>query len=109
VLGGLVGLIFLDPAAETDTDAGIAALAQRLQGTGIDLSFLQEIKARIHSETSALLVLSSDADLDEVRPVIERGLIRGDVTLMHALLPGDAPGLLRTAVRELRGGQDGGG
>jgi uncharacterized membrane protein len=106
VLGGLVGLIFLDPAAGTDAGAGIAALAQRLRGTGVDLGFLEEIKARLHSETSALLVLSSDADLDEVRPVIERGLIRGDVTLMHALLPGDAPELLRAAVRELRGSDD---
>jgi uncharacterized membrane protein len=106
VLGGLVGLIFLDPAAGAGAGAGIAALAQRLRGTGVDLGFLEEIKARLHAETSALLVLSSDADLDEVRLVIERGLIRGDVTLMHALLPGDAPELLRTAVRELRGGAD---
>ncbi|WP_345526293.1 DUF1269 domain-containing protein [Nocardioides endophyticus] len=109
VLGGLVSLIFLDPAAETDVGAGIAALAQRLRGTGIDLDFLVEIKARIHSETSALLVLSSDADLDEVRPVIERGLVRGDVTLMHVLLPGDAPELLRATVRDLRGRHDGSG
>jgi uncharacterized membrane protein len=106
VLGGLVGLIFLDPAAGAGAGAGIAALAKRLRGTGVDLGFLEEIKARLHAETSALLVLSSDADLDEVRPVIERGLIRGDVTLMHALLPGDAPELLREAVRELRGGAD---
>jgi uncharacterized membrane protein len=105
VLGGLVSLIFLDPAG-TDAGAGIAALAQRLRGTGIDLGFLEEIRARVHAETSALLVLSSDADLDEVRPAIERGLVRGDVTLMHAMLPGDAPELLRTTVRELQSGAD---
>lgn len=106
VLGGLVSLIFLDPATGADAAAGIAALAQRLRGTGVDLDFLEEIKARLHAETSALLVLSSDADLDEVRPVIERGLVRGDVTLMHAMLPGDAPELLRTAVRELQSSAD---
>jgi len=108
VLGGLVDLVFLAPDAGTGVDArpGIAALAQRLRGTGIDLGFLEEIKARLHAETSALLVLSSDADLDEVRPIIERGLVRGDVTLMHAMLPGDAPELLRAAVRELQSGAD---
>ena len=107
VLGGLVSLIFLDPAGTgTGTGTGIAALAQRLRGTGIDLGFLEEIRARVHAETSALLVLSSDADLDEVRPAIERGLVRGDVTLMHAMLPGDAPELLRTTVRELQSGAD---
>jgi uncharacterized membrane protein len=98
VLGGLVDLVFLGP--------GVAALVTRLRGTGIDLGFLEELKARLHAETSALLVLSSDADLDVVRPAIERGLVRGDVTLMHALLPGDAPELLRAAVRELQGGHD---
>ncbi len=108
VLGGLIGLILLDPSVRTDGLAGIAQLAQRLRGTGIDLDFLEEIRSRIHAETSALLVLSGGADLDEVRPVIERGLIRGDVTLLHALLPGEAPELLRSAVRELQGGDDDG-
>jgi uncharacterized membrane protein len=106
VLGGLVGLIFIPPVPGTTTGGGIAALAQRLRGTGLDLSFLEELRAQLHAETSALLVLSSGADLDQVRPVIERGLLRGDVILMHALLPGDAPELLRAAVRELQPGRD---
>jgi len=107
VLGGLVGLILL-PEAESTSGTGIAALASRLRGTGIDRGFLQEITAQLHPETSALLVLSSDADLDEVRPVIERGLIRGDVVLMHVELPGDGPQLLRAAVGELQGREDAG-
>jgi uncharacterized membrane protein len=106
VLGGLVGLMFLAPAARVADRAGILALAQRLRGTGIDQPFLEEVKAQLRPETSALLVLSSDVDLDEVRPVIERGLARGDVVLMQALLPDDAPELLRTAVRELQGLSD---
>ena len=74
VLGGLVALLFLAPVTGMAADAGIASLARRLSGTGIDQTFLEEVKAQLHPETSALLVLSSDADLDEVRPVIERGL-----------------------------------
>ena len=102
VLGGLVDLIFLAPAAEAEAGPGVAALAQRLRGTGIDQTFLEEIKAQLRPETSALVVLSGHADLDEVRPVIERGLARGDVVLMHALLSDDAPEVLREAVHELQ-------
>lgn len=103
VLGGLVDLILLTPEAPVAAGAGLSPLAQRLSGTGIDQTFLENVKAQLRPETSALLVLSSDADLDEVRPVIERGLVRGDVVLMHAQLPDDAPELLRKAVRELQG------
>jgi hypothetical protein len=76
--------------------------AQRLRGTGIDQTFLEEIKAQPRPETSALVVLSDHADLDEVRPVIERGLARGDVVLMHALLSDKAPEVLSEAVHELQ-------
>ena len=66
--------------------------------------FLEKVRDRLRPETSALLVLSSDPDLEQVRPVIERGLARGDVILMHARLPDDALGVLEQAVRDLRGG-----
>jgi uncharacterized membrane protein len=101
VLGGLVGLIFLAPETGA-AGAGLAALAHRLRGTGIDQKFLEEVKAHLRPETSALLVLSGHADLDEVRPVIERGLTRGDVVLMHALLHDAARDMLHAAVRELQ-------
>lgn len=96
VLGGLIGLLFLDPVASVTT------VAQRLLGTGLDEAFLDAVKHRLHTETSALLVLSSDADLDQVRPVIERGLARGDVVLMHAELPTNGPETLRDAVDALQ-------
>ncbi|HWM06502.1 MAG TPA: DUF1269 domain-containing protein, partial [Actinophytocola sp.] len=99
VLGGLVRLIFLAPA----TGSGLADLAQRLRGTGIDQTFLEEVKALLHPESSALLLLSGGADLDVVRPAIERGLAHGDVVLIHAQMPLDAPAMLREAVRELPG------
>jgi uncharacterized membrane protein len=101
VLGGLVGLMFLAP--ETGQGgADLAALAHRLRGTGIDQPFLEEVKGHLRPESSALLVLSGHADLDEVRPVIERGLARGDVVLMHALLQDTAREILHAAVRELQ-------
>jgi uncharacterized membrane protein len=98
VLGGLVGLIFRDPV-DTAAPEGIAALAQRLRVIGIDQTFLEEFKAQLGPDTSALMVLSGHEDLDEVRPVIERGLARGDVALMHVQLPHGALKILREAVR----------
>jgi len=103
VLGGMVGLIFLAPSAAAAAGAGIADLARRLEGTGIDRAFLEEMHAQLRPETSALLVLSGAVDLDVVRPAVERGLARGDVVLMHAQLQLGAPGVLREVVRELRG------
>jgi uncharacterized membrane protein len=107
VLGGLVDLIFRTPGTAASAGPGIAQLALRLNGTGIDQAFLEEMHAQLHPESSALLVLSGDVDLDVVRPVVERGLARGDVVLMHAQLPPAAPDVLRDAVRELQG-QSGG-
>lgn len=101
VLGGLVGLMFLAPVTGS-AGAGLADLAHQLRGSGIDQTFLEEVKAHLRPESSALLVLSGKADLDEVRPVIERGLARGDVVLMHVLLRDAAEGILQAAVRELQ-------
>jgi uncharacterized membrane protein len=95
LLGALVGALVLAPVAGAAAGAGIAALAQRVRGTGIDQAFLEDVKANLGPGTSALLVLSGDADLDVVRPFVERGLARGDVKLLHARLPDDAPQALR--------------
>ncbi|WP_197025887.1 DUF1269 domain-containing protein [Nocardioides sp. URHA0020] len=100
LLGGLVDLLLRPPVAGAPPDAVVTALAQRLRGTGIDQIFLDDVKRQLHPESSALLVLSSDVDLDQVRPVIERGLAHGDVILMHARLPDNAPELLREAVQD---------
>jgi uncharacterized membrane protein len=99
-LGALVGALFLAPVIGAAAGAGIAGLAQKIRGSGIDDSFLEELKGSLSAGTSALLVLSSDADLDIVRPFVERGLARGDVRLMHAWLPEDAPEALRALVED---------
>jgi uncharacterized membrane protein len=92
--------LVLAPAAGAAAGAGVGALAGRLRHTGIDTAFLEEIKTRLEPGTSALLVLSENVDLDAIRPFLERGRSRGDVTLMHAVLREDAPDTLR----ELLGG-----
>ena len=98
----MVDLVFRTPEPGASGRAGIVELAARLAGIGIDLAFLDELRSQLRPETSALLVLSSDPDLDQVRPVIERGLARGDVTLKHARLPDDALDVLQQAVHELQ-------
>jgi uncharacterized membrane protein len=100
VLGALAGALVLAPAAGAVAGAGVGALASRLHNTGIDQEFLEELKGRLHPGSSALLVLCKDVDLDAVRPVLERGRARGDVTLMHALLHENTP----DAIRELLAG-----
>lgn len=101
VLGALVGMLVLAPAAGAAAGAGIAAVAQRLRGTGIDQHFLEETVALLEPGSSALLVLSTGVDLDVVRPAVERGLARGDVVLLHAELTEDAPNAIRNVVRDL--------
>jgi uncharacterized membrane protein len=98
MLGALVGSLLLDP----DTDA--AALAGRLHDTGIDEDFLEEVRTRITPGTSALLVLSSEADLEAVRGFVERGLARGDVRLVQATLHDGAPDALQALVEPAAGG-----
>ena len=102
LLGGLVDIVLRTPERGGPARSGIADLAARLAGIGIDLVFLEDLKKQLRPETSALLVLSSDPDLDQVRPVIERGLARGDVILKHARLPDDALGVLQRAVHDLQ-------
>lgn len=99
-IGALVGMLVLAPVAGAGVGAGVGALAQRLRGTGIDEDFLEEVKSHLVPGTSALLALTSDADLDLVRPVIERGLARGDVRLIHVQLADDAPEALQDRLRD---------
>ena len=102
VLGGLVGMLVLAPVAGAALGAGVASVSARLRKSGIDEQFVKELGAQLTPGSSALLVLSSDGDLDEVRPAIERELERGDVVLLHAELSADAPAAIVEAMDELR-------
>ncbi|HTW13647.1 MAG TPA: DUF1269 domain-containing protein [Nocardioides sp.] len=103
VLGALVGAVLLPTAVPvTDPEAvGLNAWADRLGGTGIDQPFLEDVRSRIVPGTSALLVLSSDTDLDVVRPLVQHGLARGDVSLLRVPLGEGAVEMLRQVVDEL--------
>lgn len=94
LLGGLIGLLVLAPAAGAAAGAAIGAVAHRLRGTGIDRPLLRDVKEAMEPGTSALVVLSSDADLDAIRPFLERK----DSVLIHAVLSPDAAELLETAL-----------
>jgi uncharacterized membrane protein len=96
VLGGLADLLVGAPDA---TEGAVEQLA----GIGIDAHFLVDVRERLLPGSSALLVLSRDADLDVVRVIIERGQARGDVTLAHAVLRDDATETLRALSTEVSG------
>lgn len=99
---GALALILLQPMAGEVADATIRSLAQRLRGTGIDEDLLVQIRCQLLPGTSLLLVLSSDADMDVVRPVAERGLARGDVRLLHASLSEKALDAIADAAHALQ-------
>ena len=82
----------------------LSKLARKLNGSGIDHHFLHEVRSALVPGTSALMVLSDTADLDDVRPAIERGLARGDVSLLHVWLARPALEILRRASDELETG-----
>jgi uncharacterized membrane protein len=95
LLGGLIGLVVLAPAAGAAAGAAIGAVAHRLRGTGIDRALLREVREALEPGTSALVVLSSDADLDAIRPFLDRL----DSVLIHAVLSPGATEMLEVALR----------
>lgn len=95
VLGGLAAAMVLASVTGASAGARVGALAGRLRRTGIDEAFLEDLERRLVPGTSSLLVLSADADLEALRPVLERGHSRGEVTVVHALLRDDATRSLR--------------
>jgi uncharacterized membrane protein len=103
VLGGLVGMLVMAPVAGAALGAGVASVAARLRKSGIDEEFVRELGSQLTPGSSALLVLSSDGKLDELRPAMERELDRGDVVLLHAELSDDAPAAIVEAMDELLG------
>ena len=89
-LGALLALL-LDPP----TGREAASLSEQYLGrTGLSEPFLAEVRRSLVPDASAMLVLSSRADFDAVRQVIERGIARGDVRLLHAILTTDAVEIL---------------
>ena len=53
--------------------AAVGSLAQKLHGSGIDAGFLEDVQGALGPGTSALVLLTSDADPDAVREFAQRG------------------------------------
>jgi uncharacterized membrane protein len=100
LLGGLIGSLVLAPVAGIAAGAAVGAVAQKLRGTGIDRAFLDEVTAALTPGSSLLVLLSSDAVLDEVRPVLERG----DAVLIHAELDPETAAALADVLPNLADG-----
>lgn len=81
--GGLVGMLVLNPVAGAAAGAAASAAAHRLRSTGIDPDFLATVREQLVPGTSALIVISSDAREELIRPVLARTeatLIATDMT-----------------------------
>ena len=80
--GAVVGMVVLAPVAGAAVGAAGASLVDRLRRTGIDDAFVDGVRDQLGPGTSALFVLSRDADPEQVRPL----LARTEATLIQATL-----------------------
>ncbi len=80
--GAVVGMVVLAPVAGAAVGAAGASLVERLRRTGIDDTFVDGLRDQLGPGTSALFLLSRDADPELVRPV----LARTEATLIQATL-----------------------
>jgi len=81
--GGLAGMLVLNPVAGAAAGAAATAAVHRLRSTGIDEEFLGTVREQLEPGTSALIVISSDARDELIRPVLaqsEATLITADVS-----------------------------
>ncbi|WP_157559847.1 hypothetical protein [Nocardioides sp. Soil777] len=97
VLAGLFRRLALDGTPDA-SDGSLTGLAAVLDGTGITPGFLLEVVDHLAPGHSTLMVLSGTADPETVRPVVERGLAGGGVTLLYADVPDDAAARLGRAL-----------
>lgn len=65
--GLLLGVIFFVPLIGMAFGAAMGALSGSLTDFGIDDDFVRAVRERVTPGTSALFLLSSDADRDEIR------------------------------------------
>lgn len=84
--GGLVGLLVLNPVAGAAAGAAVGAAAHKRRATGLDDEFLRSVREQLTPGTSALLLLTSDAREELIRPV----LARSEATLIATDLTDDA-------------------
>ncbi|MFE6509648.1 DUF1269 domain-containing protein [Nocardioides sp. NPDC057767] len=85
LLGGLLGLLVLNPVAGAVVGAASAAAVQRLRQAGIGDQVLADVTEHLGPGRSALVVLSSDGDPDAVTAAMKHG----NPTLVYAELDDD--------------------
>lgn len=68
--GLLIGAIFFAPLFGLAFGAGMGALSGSLRDFGIDDTFVESVRERVTPGTSALFLLSSDADRDRVHAAL---------------------------------------
>lgn len=68
--GLLIGAIFFLPLFGLAFGAGMGALSGSLRDFGIDDGFIETVRDRVTPGTSALFLLTSDADLDRVHGLL---------------------------------------
>ncbi|MFE2912761.1 DUF1269 domain-containing protein [Kitasatospora indigofera] len=69
--GFLLGAIFFVPVLGMAAGAASGALGGHLANLGIDDAFVQQVREKVTPGTSAVLVLTTDAVLDRIRPEFE--------------------------------------
>ncbi|GHH69526.1 membrane protein [Kitasatospora indigofera] len=69
--GFLLGAIFFVPVLGMAAGAASGALGGHLANLGIDDSFVQQVREKVTPGSSAVLVLTTDAVLDRIRPEFE--------------------------------------
>ena len=70
--GLLFGLIFFVPLLGVAIGAGIGALMGHFADVGIDQSFIDSVKSNVAPGTSALFLMSSEANTEKVAEEVER-------------------------------------
>jgi uncharacterized membrane protein len=78
--GTLLGSVFLMPFAGAAVGAAAGTLRRHLDDAGIDDHFIKDLRERLTPGTSALFVLSSDADISAVRA----RFMTGEAELVYA-------------------------
>ena len=94
--GTLLGSVFLMPVAGAAVGAAAGALRGRLSESGIDDAFVAQLRDSLTPGTSAVLVLSSDLDVEAAH----RAFPHPEAELVYADLDPEAEERLRALLAE---------
>lgn len=89
--GLLLGIIFFAPLLGLAVGAAAGALGGSLRDAGIGDAFIQEVRDEVTPGTSALFVMTSDVDVDQVRDAF----LAHHPTLLHTNLTPEQDAALR--------------